>query len=322
VVKLAFVASIAIVIVVLGAVGTAREGGPVSSVRKAWHAFKQPPVRPSNLNNRLLSLSGNGRYDLWRVAWDDAKAHPVLGSGAGTYERYFLQHQPEAVSRVRDAHGLYIETLAELGPFGLALLLVALLAPLAAALRRGQSMLVGPIAGAYVGYLIHAASDWDWELPAVTLVAITCGAALVASGERARVSVGWWARGVAVGAAVVVAGFAGFGLVGNSALASAQNANQAHNWDKAAVQARRAHRWMPWSPKPLLALGTAQLGGGLRDDARKTFEQAASTDSNDWAVWADVAEASSGSERDRALQRVVDLFPRSQIAQKYLSANK
>jgi uncharacterized protein HemY len=136
------------------------------------------------------------------------------------------------------------------------------------------------------------------------------------------VSVGWWARGVAVGAAVVVAGFAGFGLVGNSALASAQNANQAHNWDKAAVQARRAHRWMPWSPKPLLALGTAQLGGGLRDDARKTFEQAASTDSNDWAVWADVAEASSGSEHDRALQRVVDLFPRSQIAQKYLSANK
>jgi hypothetical protein len=323
-VKVAFVASIAIVIVVIGGVGAAHEGGPVNSVHKAWHAFKRPPERPTNLNDRLLSLSGDGRYDLWRVAWDDAQAHPVLGSGAGTYERYFLQHQPQAVSRVRDAHGLYIETLAELGPFGLALLLVALLGPLAVALRRGQSVLVGPIAGAYVGYLIHAASDWDWELPAVTLVALTCGAALVVSGERVRqrVAVGGWARGLAVGAAVVVAGFAGFALIGNLALATAQAANQSGNWDKAAVQARRAHQWMPWSPKPLLALGTAQRGAGLRDDARATFTQALSIDSHDWAVWADLATASSGVERDHAMQKVIELFPRSQLARKYLSANK
>jgi O-Antigen ligase len=324
VVKLAFVASIAVAIVVVGVVGTAHEGGPASSVRKAWHAFKQPPTRPSDLNSRLLSLSGNGRYDLWRVAWDDAKAHPVLGSGGGTYERYFLAHQPEAVSRVRDAHGLYIETLAELGPFGLVLLLVALLGPLALALRREQTVLVGPIAGAYVAYLVHAGSDWDWELPAVTLVALTCAAALVVSGERPRprVVLGGWARGLAVGAAVLVAGFAGFALVGNSALASAQDANQAHNWDKAGVQARRAHTWMPWSPKPLLALGTAQHGAGLRDDARSTFTQALSIDSNDWAVWADIASVSSGDERDHALQKVVELFPRSVIAQKYLSSKK
>lgn len=323
-VKLAFVGAIVFVIVALSAVGFAREGGPVKAVRKAWHAFKAPPVRPANLNDRLLSLSGNGRYDLWRVAWDDARAHPVLGSGAGTYERYFLAHQPKAVSRVRDAHGLYIETLAELGPFGLALLLVALLGPLAIALRRGQSVLVGPIAGAYVGYLIHAASDWDWELPAVTLVALTCGAALVISGQRtrSRVALGPWARGVVIGTAVVVAGFAGFGLVGNSALATAQAANGSRNWDKAAIQARRAHRWMPWSPKPLLALGTAQQGAGLRGDALATYKQALAIDSNDWAVWADIAGASSGAERDHAVQKLVELFPLSLVAQKYLSANK
>ena len=322
--KLAFVAGIVAVIVVIGGVGTAREGGPVTAVHKAWRAFKRPPVQPSNLNNRLLSLSGDGRYDLWRVAWDDAKAHPVLGSGAGTYERYFLEHQPAAVSRVRDAHGLYIETLAELGPFGLMLLLVALLGPLAVALRRRQLVLVGPIAGAYVAYLVHAASDWDWELPAVTLVAIICGAALVLSGEgsRPRVAIGSWVRGLATAAAVVVAGFAGFALIGNSALATAQDANQAHNWDKAAVQARRAHTWMPWSPKPLLALGTAQLGAGLRDDALATFRQARSIDPRDWAVWADIASASTGAERDEALGQVVILFPRSALAQTYLAGTK
>jgi Flp pilus assembly protein TadD len=79
---------------------------------------------------------------------------------------------------------------------------------------------------------------------------------------------------------------------------------------------------MPWSPKPLLALGTAQLRAGLRDDARASFERAASIDANDWAVWADLASASSGAERNDALRKVVQLFPRSQIAQKFLSANK
>jgi hypothetical protein len=228
------------------------------------------------------------------------------------------------VSRVHDAHGLYIETLAELGPFGLVLLLVALLLPLAAALRRTRSVLVGPIAGAYVAFLVHAASDWDWELPAVTLVALACGAALALSAERVRprVVLGPWARGVAIGAAVFVAGFAGFALVGNSALSSAQDANQSHNSDKAAVQARRAHTWMPWSPKPLLALGTAQRNAGLRDDARMTFTDALSIDSNDWTVWADIASVSSGAEHDNALQKVVELFPRSAIAQKYLSSKK
>jgi hypothetical protein len=322
--KLAFVACFVAAIVSVSAAGLAREGGPVNSVRKAWHAFKSPPVRPANLNDRLLSLSGNGRYELWRIAWHDAAAHPVLGSGAGTYERYYLQHQPRFESRVRDAHGLYIETLAELGPFGLALLLVALLGPLAIALRRKQSVLVGPVAGAYVAYLIHAASDWDWELPGVTLVALTCAAALVMSGERARrrVEISWPVRGVAVGAAVAIAGFAAIGLVGNSALASAQDANGAHNWDKAAVQARRAHTWMPWSPKPLLALGTAQLGGGLRDDALATYKQAATIDPNDWSVWADIASASSGAERDHALQKVVELDRLSPVAQKYLFSKK
>jgi hypothetical protein len=319
--KVVFVAVIVTAVVVLCGVGVAHEGGPSAAAHKAWRAFKRPPVRPANLNDRLLSLSGNGRYELWRIAWDDARAHSVLGSGAGTYERYFLRHQPSGISRVHDAHGLYIETLAEIGPFGLVFLVVALLVPLSVAVRRRQSMLVGPIAGAYVAYVVHAASDWDWELPAVTLVALTCGVALVVAGEgaRSRRVGGAWARGVAVTAVVVVGGFGGFALVGNSALASAQDANQAHNWDKASVQARRAHEWMPWSPKPLLSLGTAQLGAGLRADALGTYKRALAIDSNDWSVWADIANASSGAEHDHALRKVVALFPQSAIAKIFLA---
>jgi O-antigen ligase len=123
------------------------------------------------------------RPGYWRAALSEYRAHPALGDGAGAFGRYWLQH-PSAdpgVQGTRDAHSLYIETLAELGPVGLALLLVALGAPLAA-LPRARSPAVPAAAGAYVAYLVHAGVDWDWEMPAVTLAALLCAAGvLVAS---------------------------------------------------------------------------------------------------------------------------------------------
>ena len=56
-----------------------------------------------------------GRLDIWESALEDARAHPVLGSGAGTFERWWLEHR-DVAHKVRDAHSLYLETLAELGP--------------------------------------------------------------------------------------------------------------------------------------------------------------------------------------------------------------
>jgi hypothetical protein len=77
---------------------------------------------------------------------------------------------------VRDAHSLYLETLAELGLLGLALLGLALAPPLLAAFRGASAA----AAGGYVAFLVHAGLDWDWELPAVTLAGLLCGAALIA----------------------------------------------------------------------------------------------------------------------------------------------
>ena len=122
------------------------------------------------------------RPGYWRAALNEYRAHPALGDGAGAFGGYWLQH-PSAdpgVQGTRDAHSLYIETLAELGPFGLALLLIALGAPLAA-LPRARSPAVPAAAGAYVAYLVHAGVDWDWEMPAVTLAALLCGAAVLAA---------------------------------------------------------------------------------------------------------------------------------------------
>jgi O-antigen ligase len=129
-----------------------------------------------------FSLFGENRPHYWHVAWQDYKAHPVLGSGAGTYVDYWLHHRPNQ-EFVRDAHNLYLESLAELGPLGLGLLAVALAVPLAA-LRGRQNAVVAALAGAYVAFLVHAAVDWDWELPAVTLTGFLCGAAALVGAAR------------------------------------------------------------------------------------------------------------------------------------------
>jgi hypothetical protein len=288
-----------------------RFGGPPTLVEKGWRAFKAAPTRTENLNQRLLSFSGNGRYDLWRVAWHDAQSHPALGSGAGSYERYFLQHQPASVSRVRDAHGLYIETLAELGPFGLALLAVALLVPLAVAVRRRRLPLTGAAAGAYVVFLVHAGTDWDWELPAVTLAAFLCAGALVLGDRRSGRVAGTRFRAVTVAAVVSAGALVGVGLLGNSALGSADSALKAGAWRDAAADANRARTWMPWSPQPWVALGRAQLGVGSTAAGRASFEKAVSMDSGDWALWVDLARATRGAEQRRALGKALALYPRA-----------
>ena len=97
---------------------------------------RSPPASQQGAPDRLLSTSTSFRSDYWRVAGRMVRDDPVLGAGAGGFERTWLRERP-ALLFVRDAHDLYLETLAELGAVGLALLLVALLAPLAE--RGGRS---------------------------------------------------------------------------------------------------------------------------------------------------------------------------------------
>jgi len=127
-----------------------------------------------------LAARGGDRPLYWHVAWEDAAAHPIEGRGAGTFRISWLERGPPAIS-VQDAHSLYLETLAELGLVGLVLLAALLATPLVVALRRrGSGPLIAAAAGAYVAFLVHAGVDWDWEMPAVTVAGLLCGAALVA----------------------------------------------------------------------------------------------------------------------------------------------
>jgi hypothetical protein len=131
------------------------------------------------------SLPGLGdRPAYWHVAIEDATWHPLLGSGAGSFDDVWALHGPAALT-VRDAHSLYLEVLAELGPVGLGMLGVALVVPLIAGVRARRQPLVPAVAAAYCAYLVHAGLDWDWEYPVVTLAGLACGAGLLVA-ARAR----------------------------------------------------------------------------------------------------------------------------------------
>ena len=156
----------------------------------------------------LQRLVGVERAGYWRVAWHVVAAHPWLGSGGGTFGRAWLEQGPPALEGALDAHGLYIEALAELGPVGLGLLLVALAVPLVSARAAARASRFGAAAAAgYVAFLVHAFVDWDWEMPAVTLPALALGAAVVILARRPSAArrLGPRLRFVVAAAAVLVA---------------------------------------------------------------------------------------------------------------------
>lgn len=136
-------------------------------------------------NERLGSLSSR-RFDYWKAAAKGFADAPLLGEGAGGFRAIWLRER-DVDERVLDAHSLPIETAAELGLIGLALLL-ALAGGVAAAARRvarsDASVAAGPAAALAV-WAAHAAIDWDWELPALTLVAVVLAGHVLARADAA-----------------------------------------------------------------------------------------------------------------------------------------
>ena len=289
----------------------AHYGSPATLASDAYRSFKAAPTRQSNLNKRLLSLTNNGRIGLWHVAWVDFTQHRALGSGPGTYARYWARDRAVNFD-VQDAHSLYLETLAELGPIGLVLLVLALVVPFAAAIRARHEPLAAVLFGAYVALVLHAAIDWDFELPAVALTGLLCGTALLIASRRGPnrpVPRPVWAVGLA--SVAVLTAFAVWSLVASSALAASNSARERGDFVKAAAEARKARRLMPWSPEPWDALGRAQYAAGATREARSSFHRAVARDPGNWSLWFDLAVASKGVQRQRALAHASRLNPRS-----------
>lgn len=167
----------------------------------------------------LRAASDQPRSSYYHTAWNEYRAHPVLGSGAGTFGHYWTISGLEPKwGGALDAHSLYLETLAEVGPVGLALLLVFLLYPLRWAGVRREQPWVPAATGATVAFLVHAGLDWDWELPVIVVAALACTAGIAFADDEPPVApLPRLARAAALAAAL---------LLGAAAIAGARSTTQ------------------------------------------------------------------------------------------------
>lgn len=121
---------------------------------------------------------------LWRAAWQIWREHPAWGGGAGSYNLRFERHRPETFpDDPQWAHNEYLNTLADYGAAGVALLLAG--AGVAAfgrrrgtsargASRRVNDALESPAVRRALGigllaFALHAAVDFHLKIPALGL---------------------------------------------------------------------------------------------------------------------------------------------------------
>jgi hypothetical protein len=133
-------------------------------------------VEPARLH---AALSDRAYY--WPVAWH-ALSSPIRGLGSGSFAQLWALERPVPVNAI-DAHSLFLEALLELGAIGLVLVVATLSLPLVGAPRLVGGWAAGAT-GAYVAFLVHAAVDWDWEMPAVTIAGLGCGATLIVAARH------------------------------------------------------------------------------------------------------------------------------------------
>ena len=155
-------------------------GGAVAAA-----SYREKQTRPAfgATSKRLGSLETN-RYAYWKVAGREFLDHPLRGGGSGSFRTEWLEHR-KIPDPTTDAHSIYIETAAELGLIGLAalgLFLGGVAASAVSARAADPRLAAGLIAGTIV-WLVHAGLDWDWEMPAVSLVALALMGALLATAD-------------------------------------------------------------------------------------------------------------------------------------------
>jgi hypothetical protein len=311
-VRRAFDATLVGLAVATVAVALVAVGGSRDAFDKIEQRFNADPVGGVDLNDRLFSVSGNGRSEQLRVAWDAGREHPFVGQGSGTFEYLWYERRPNLLV-VRDGHSLYMETFAELGLVGLALLVCALLALPVGGVRARRQRLVATGVGAFAAWAAASAFDWHWEMVGVTITALLAGGAgLVASERGAPRRLGLRVRGGLVAAGVLLSIFATWSLVGNQALFAARDALGRKDWSAARDHGRRARALLFWSYEPDVVLGDAAAGSGDREGALHAYRDAVAADPNNWVTWLRLAQVARGSERAAAYDRVRELNPREE----------
>jgi hypothetical protein len=291
-VRLGRAAVLAVAVAALVGVGALLAAGITPA--RVLHKFNEPtPTSAGNGANNLTNLSSSSRWNWWQEAWRSWRVHPVLGTGAGTFD---LTHRKLRVDGTvaTEPHNLPLQFLSETGIFGFILFLGIALAgagALVETLRRleGEDRLAAAaLVVALFAYVVHGVVDFDWDFIAVTAPAVAVLGVLLTAGRPARVRPGA-RRGMLAIAAGAFAAAALYSLASpwlavrrvDDAYAALSRGDE----DAAVADARSAHDLNPVSVDALLAWGAAEAARGDVAAAGRLYTKAISIQPDNWRPW-------------------------------------
>ncbi len=294
----ALLAGVLAVVAVAGAIALP------SPARRAWDQFNEDPFKlgkqagaeQTDPAAHLSTLAGN-RRNLWASALDAFAAHPA-GTGAGTFE-FWWDRDARNAEFVRDAHSLYLESLAELGWPGFVLVALFLVTMLWLAIRARRHLRGPPgigasagLIGAFAVFLLTAGVDWMWESTAVSVLALlaiaAAGAVPVGDAEGASglrvlprpLPVPW--RIAATVAALLACLIELPALVSTSEVRRSQSSVRAGTLDRALRQANDAIAAEPWAATPYVQRALVEEREGKLQAARVDMQRAVAREPTNW----------------------------------------
>jgi O-antigen ligase len=290
--------------VVAGAAATS--GRVAATADRAYHDFRS--LEFDKTGTQRFTAGGGYRYDLWRIAVDQFRDHPLKGVGAGNYAATYYRQRRQP-SDLRQAHSLEFQALGELGAPGAAAVLAFAACVLVGAARvRRRSGLDGACAaaalGVFVVWLTQTSFDWLHLLPGVTGMALVAAAVLLAPARASAPPVALRARrGVAAAAALVLI-VAGAVSVGRQYLSEraehAAAAALASSPERALGHARRAFELgaAPIGTYYVAAAAYARLGS--YEQARAALVAAAAREPANSVPWLLLGDLEMRRESGRA----------------------
>ena len=278
----------------------------------AWDRALDPaPVResqsePEGTRSRLTDpaeLASQTRPGYWRVARGEFADSPVIGSGAGTFALAWARERP-GEENSSEGHSLYFETLGELGIVG-GLLLAATLILILAALARGLRGPLGPVhavlSAAALTWLLHAALDWDWEMPALTLWLFAAGGCALATSERRirrQLRARRLRRALTAAGCLVIAITPVLMAVSQQRLDTAIAAFRMNDCTEAVSAARSAGDALGSRPEAYALRAYCAVRSGDPVSGIALMEQAIDRDPDNWEYWYGLALVQGAAGRD------------------------
>ena len=274
---------------------------------------------PAPGSARLIDAAGGGRIDQWNIALDAWRDQPVRGNGAGTYQ-VALYERRTGTGMVTDGHSLYLETLAEFGVVGLALLLVALGSIVLAYLRlaRGRHRArYAALFAATIAWLVPAGIDWHWEMPVTTLWVFAAGGLAVAN-ARPRPDHAP-ARGVnraILAVALLVMAVAPFlVMMSGSAIRDASAGFQRGDCARGSQRALESLDYLSARPEGYAIVGFCDLLEDFPSRAVPAMQKAVDRDPQSWdyRLGLAVALAADGRDPSASMREALRLNPREPL---------